>query len=201
MGMDKRGAEGFRLRPDGKPFSLIVSDVNDAIPEKMSELCKEYWDAVGIRTIINATDRTLMNQQFASGEFMIAGWAMDGASELPVAIGTNPYIAGWQWAPQWNAWYNSNGATGQEPPENVKRMFELAKQMPFLSPEEQKKAGAEIWDIWAEGLWRIGTIGLVPKPGIYKTNLKNVDTNTYTDNSDIGIGTFNRHYQFYWDTK
>jgi hypothetical protein len=26
-----------------------------------------------------------------------------------------------------------------------------------------------------------------------------VDTNTYTDNADVGIGTFNRHYQFYWE--
>ncbi|MBI5668511.1 MAG: ABC transporter substrate-binding protein [Chloroflexi bacterium] len=200
MGMTERDGENFRLRPDGQPFSLIISDVNDAIPEKMSELIKEYWDAVGIRTIVTATDRTLMGQQFTSGEYMVAGWAMDGAAESAVSIGVNGYLQGWQWAPEWNAWYTSRGAEGEEPPENVKRMFELYRNVPIMSVEEQRAALTEIFDIWEEGLWRIGTIGMVPKPGMYRKGLHNVDTNTYTDNADVGIGTFNRHYQFYWDT-
>ncbi len=199
MGMDKRDSDNFRLRADGKPFSLIVSDVKDAVPVKMGELMKEYWEAVGVRTVLRATDRTLMGQQFTSGEFMIAGWAMDGAGELPVGIGTNGYLQGNQWAPQWYAWFNSNGAQGQKPPANVERMLTLYKQVPLLGPDEQKKALTEIFDIWMEGLWRIGTIGQVPKPGIVRNGLHNVDTNTYTDNADVGIGTFNRHYQFFWD--
>jgi peptide/nickel transport system substrate-binding protein len=199
MGMDQRDNEGFRLRSDGRPFSLIISDVNDAIPEKMSELIKEYWDAVGVRTIIRATDRTLMNEQFDSGEFMVAGWAMDGASEGSTALGVNSYLRGWQWAPQWYAWLNSGGEQGTEPPENVKQMQLLYDKVATMSPEEQTEALVSIWDTWKEGLWRIGTIGLVPKPGIYRRGLNNVDTNTYTDNADVGIGTFNRHYQFFWD--
>ncbi|MEW6581045.1 MAG: ABC transporter substrate-binding protein [Chloroflexota bacterium] len=198
MGMDKRDGEGFRLRPDGKPFSLIISDVNDAIPEKMSELIKEYWDAIGVRTIVTPTDRTLMTEQFGSGEYMVSGWAMDGAAELAVAIGVNGYLQAWQWAPQWNTWYASRGAQGEEPPADVKRMLELYREVPFMAPDDQQAALTEIWDIWKEGLWRIGTIGMVPKPGIVRNGLGNVDTNTYTDNADVGIGTFNRHYQFYW---
>ena len=77
-------------------------------------------------------------------------------------------------------------------------MLELYREVPFMGPEEQAAALIEIWDIWEEGLWRIGTIGMVPKPGIVRNGLGNVDTNTYTDNADVGIGTFNRHYQFYW---
>jgi peptide/nickel transport system substrate-binding protein len=198
MGMDQRDGEGFRLRPDGQPFSLIVSDVNDAVPEKMAELLKEYWDAAGIRTIIRATDRTLMSEQFDSGDFMIAGWAMDGASDIAVSIGTNSYLRGWQWAPQWNAWLNSKGASGEEPPADVKKMLELYDQVPFMEPTARNEALTEIFDIWMDGLWRVGTIGMVPKPGIYKSDLGNVDTETFTDNADVGIGTFNRHYQFYW---
>ena len=73
----------------------------------MSELIKEYWDAIGVRTIVTATDRTLMMEQFGSGEFMVSGWAMDGAAELAVGIGTNGYLTAWQWGPQWNTWYSS----------------------------------------------------------------------------------------------
>jgi len=199
MGMDKRDGEKFRLRPDGKPFSLIISDVNDAVPEKMGELVAEYWTAVGIRVIVKSTDRTLMGQQFTSGEFMVAGWAMDGVAELPMSVGATSYPTGYQWGPKWQAWYNSDGKDGEEPPANVKRLFELYKQVPYMDPDARKKALTEIWDIWKDGLWRIGTIGQVPKPGIVRNGLKNVDTNTYTDNADVGIGTFNRHYQFFWD--
>ncbi len=199
MGMDKRDGENFRLRKDGKPFSLIISDVKDAVPVKMGELMKEYWDAVGVRTVLRTTDRTLMGQQFTSGDFMIAGWAMDGAGELAVGIGGNRYLQAWQWGPQWNSWFDSQGEKGEKPPANVERMLTLYRQVPLLAAEEQKKALTEIFDIWKEGLWRIGTIGQVPKPGIVRNGLHNVDTNTYTDNADIGIGTFNRHYQFYWE--
>jgi len=200
MGMTERDGEGFRLRPDGQSFSLIISDVNDAVPQQMAELVKEFWDAIGIRTIVTATDRALMGEQFTSGDFMVSGWAMDGAAELPVAIGTNGYLQAWQWGPQWNAWYTSGGTAGEEPPDNVRRMLELYRDVPFISPEEQQAALTEIFNIWEEGLWRIGTIGMVPKPGIVRNGLRNVDTNTYTDNADVGIGTFNRHYQFYWET-
>lgn len=199
MGMDKRDGENFRLRPDGQPFSLIISDVNDAVPEKMAELIKEYWDEIGIRTIVTATDRTLMGQQYNSGEYMVSGWAFDGASEAVQLIAGNPYIQGNHWAPKWFTWYNSLGKSGEEPSADVKRMFDLYRSVPTLDPEAQKKALTEVFDIWSDGLWRIGTIGMVPKPGIYRNGLKNVDTNTYTDNSDVGIGNQNRHYQFYWD--
>ena len=199
MGMTGRSGDGFRLRPDGQPFSLIISHVADAVPENMGVLMKEYWDAVGIRTIVSATDRTLMGQQFGSGEYMIAGWAMDGAAESAVAIGVNGYLQAWQWGPLWNIWYSSRGEQGEVPPDDVRRMLELYREVPFMGLEEQREALIEIFDIWQEGLWRIGTIGLVPKPGIVRNGLRNVDTNTYTDNADVGIGTFNRHYQFYWE--
>jgi peptide/nickel transport system substrate-binding protein len=198
MGMSERDSEGYRLRPDGEQFTLIISNVPDAVPAKMAELLRGYWEAIGIRTTIKDTDRTLMGQQFSSGEFMIAGWAMDGAAEMAIKIGANAYLAGWQWAPQWNAWYNSNGAEGEEPPANVKRMFELYKGLPFMAEAEQTEALSEMFDIWQEGLWRIGTIGMVPKPAITRNGLGNVDENTFTDNADVGIGFFNRMYQFYW---
>lgn len=200
IGMSELDGEGFRLRPDGQPFTLIISDVNDAVPERMAELIKEYWDALGIRTLVRATDRTLMNQQFDSGEYMVSGWAMDGASDLSVSIGTNSYLRGWQWAPQWNAWLNSGGTSGEEPPAEIAEMLTLYNQVPYMSDEDRAAALTTIFDTWAEGLWRIGTIGMVPKPGIYRVGLGNVDTQTFTDNADVGIGTFNRHYQFYWET-
>ncbi|BDP43707.1 peptide ABC transporter substrate-binding protein (plasmid) [Deinococcus aetherius] len=197
VGMQKRDADGYRLRPDGKPFTLIISNVPDAVPAKMAELVRGDWQKVGLRTTIKDTERTLMEQQFDSGEFMVSGWAMDGASEDSLRTGANRYISGWQWAPQWTLWFNTKGKQGQKPPADVQRMFTLYAAAPSQAPEQQRETLAQAFDIWEKGLWRIGTIGLVPKPGISRTNLGNVDTNTYTDNADVGIGFYNRMYQFY----
>lgn len=197
-GMSKRDADGYRTRPDGKTFTLIISNVPDAVPAKMAELVRGYWQKVGLRTTIKDTERTLMNTQFDSGDYMVSGWASDGASEESLVTGANIYMAGWQWAPSWRTWFNTAGAKGTEPPAEVKRLFTLYRQVPTQSGADQKKSLTEMFDTWEKGLYRIGTIGLVPKPGVNRKNLGNVDTNTYTDNADVGIGFFNRMYQFYW---
>ena len=198
MGMDARDNEGFRLRPDGQPFTLIISNVPDAVPAKISELARDYWQAVGVRTSVKDTERTLMIEQFDSGDFMVSGWAMDATSPLAFQIGANPYMSGWQWAPQWTLWNNSNGEGGEEPPADVKRMFELYRDLPTTPVADQDAAMTEMFDLWGRGLYRIGTVGLVPIPAVTRNGLGNVDENTYTSNSSIGIGTFNRHYQFFW---
>lgn len=198
MGMNERDGDGYRLRPDGEPFTLVISNVPDAVPAKMAELVRGFWQDLGLRTTVRATERSLMEEQFTSGDFMIAGWAMDGASEESVRIGANSYLEGWQWAPEWNAWFSSGGADGQEPPADVRRMLELYREVPYMAEAEQTEALTEVFDIWQDGLWRIGTIGQVPKPAVTKNGLGNVDKDTYTDNADVGIGFYNRLYQFFW---
>ncbi len=198
VGMSKKDGEGYRLRPDGKPFTLIISNVADAVPAKMAELVSGYWQKVGIRTNIKDTERTLMQQQFTSGAYMVSGWAADSFSEQSILVGANGYLSGYQWAPQWQAWFNSKGKQGQEPPANVKKLFTVYANLPITPQAQQKAALTDLMNLWGQGLYRIGTIGQVPKPGIVRTTLGNVDTNTYTDNADVGIGFYNRQYQFYW---
>ncbi len=64
--------------------------------------------------------------------------------------------------------------------------------------EERNKTLTEIFDIWAENLWKIGVVGMVPLSAIAKINLKNVNTGTFTANASVGCGNFNRLYQLFW---
>ena len=164
----------------------------------ISELVEEYWEEVGVKTSINPVDRAYLITCFAGGTYMVNPWAFDSSAECAIAAGMNPYIKGWPWAPQWQTWWDTKGEKGEEPPEEVKRMFSLADEIPFLSEEERNKALKEIFDTWAENVWRIGTVGMVPKPAVTNINLGNVNTDTYTDNASVGCGTFNRIYQFFW---
>ncbi len=193
----KRDKQGFRLRSDGETLTIVISHCLDH-PIITSELVKEYWEEIGIKTVVNPVDRSYLMTLFDAGKHMIVPWAFDGSAEGAVAIGMNPYIKGWQWAPQWYTWGITKGEKGEEPPEKVKRMFSLYDKVPYLPKEERNKALTEIFDIWAENVWRIGTVGMMPKPAITNVNLGNVNTNTYTDNASVGCGTFNRIYQLFW---
>jgi len=198
MGLDKRDPNGYRLRPDGKPLHLIISHVPDAVPIVYSEVVREYWEEIGIKTSIKPVDRQYMGECFNNGKFMIAPWALDGTAENAIIAGGFGYLMGWSWAPQWMAWWSTKGEKGEEPPEEVKRMMSLNEKVPYLPKKERNKALQEALDIWAKNIWAIGIVGMAPKPAITNINLGNVDTDTYTDNTSVCGGYFNRMYQFFW---
>ncbi len=197
MGLNKRDKQGYRFRSDGKPLSLVILTI--LTPGASTEIVKEYLEEVGIKVSIHPVDPTYMHTCFAGGTYMIALWGYSESSEPSIVAGMNASVKGRLWAPQWMTWLNTNGEKGEEPPDEVKRMASLYDDVPFLPEEERNKVLTEVFDIWAEGLWHIGVIGLPPFPAITNINLGNVNTDTYSvDNPDVGCGNFNRIYQFFW---
>lgn len=53
MGLDKRDAEGYRLRKDGERLSVVIEWCN-WYDSSIFELTKEYWEAVGVEVTIKA---------------------------------------------------------------------------------------------------------------------------------------------------
>ena len=49
-----------------------------------------------------------------------------------------------------------------EPPAEMKRVTALIDQAKSASPEEQVKMARELFTIWADQVYEIGTIGLTP---------------------------------------
>ena len=62
MGLDKRNADGYRLRADGEVLSVTVV-VSDLLPMWVSvtELALQQWEELGIKTSIKATTPTSNN--------------------------------------------------------------------------------------------------------------------------------------------
>ncbi len=198
MGLDKKDKDGFRLKPDGETLLLIISNTADVMPAEWSELIKEYWENVGVKTAVTPVDRVYLMTLWATGNYMVSVWGFEGAAECAIAPGMNFYVKGSPWGPLWMTWWNTEGESGEEPPEDVKRMFSLYDEVPYLPKEERNKALQEIFDIWGEGLWDIGVVGEVPRIGITNINLKNAKNFLYTECSSVGNGTLNRLYQAFW---
>ena len=193
MGMDQRDGEGFRLLPGGEPFTLVAEfPVQVAVLTKTGELLKEYWDKVGIRTLVKSPQWSAMSQRIGTGEFMVITWPIDGVDALSSRIDPNPIDPlrpGWT-MPLWWSWWRTEGEEGLEPPEEIKELFALAERKPFVDDEEFTRDIANVMmDFQAEDLSTIGTIAYMRYPTVVKNKLGNVDALTVYGFSHASDGT------------
>jgi peptide/nickel transport system substrate-binding protein len=159
MGMDKKGDDGFRLAPDGKPFSILfeVGDLSeDHVP--MAELMAEYWKKVGINTTVKKEDWNLVSQRFTANELQATDiWAHE---TIWPSGGWDDYLPGNYWGQLWHQWYMSQGKQGEEPPDEVKKIFDSHKTFmtaPFGS-DESKNALQAIYQSYLDNVWTFNVV-------------------------------------------
>ncbi|MCD6368730.1 MAG: ABC transporter substrate-binding protein [Thermoproteales archaeon] len=144
MGLDKRDAEGWRLRPDGKRMELLIETSGGGglwIP--LSELLVDYWKSIGIYTRMKYEEASLLTQRIKANEtqVLVNSW-LD-----TIVINHNPYMIDWVFlndptkiSQGFYEWYTSKGKKGMEPPEEFKPLFTLYDKMrSSRSPMEIKK--------------------------------------------------------------
>ncbi|CAM3929892.1 ABC transporter substrate-binding protein [Lederbergia lenta] len=130
MGM-KKGADGFRIGPDGKRFS-IPFEVQAAAPDivPLAELLTEMWKEIGIHVTVKTIDGTLWSTRNTANELQASIiW-----THTPLY-----YMQDWGqgfWGPLWDKWWKSGGKNGEEPPEDVKEYYSLMDKMNVSPPEE-----------------------------------------------------------------
>ncbi|NMB11978.1 MAG: ABC transporter substrate-binding protein [Firmicutes bacterium] len=180
MGLDKRGADGFRLRPDGKPLMLeIMFWPGESGPQKRSvtELAKVAWEKIGIKMDVKETERSYLQVRRQAADFDMTLWHTGFMSD-PLVILNPWHLVPTTWesgAPLWTEWYNTNGESGEEPPEYIKRLFGLWEIMQTsLDSDAVTSAGRELVEIYIDNLCSIGTVGLAGWPILIKENLRNV---------------------------
>jgi len=176
MGL-KRGPDGIRLRPDGKPLAVTIEVVTTGIQWiDACELIKKYWEAVGVKTAVKPIERSLFYSRKAAAEHDIAIWGGDGGMEVLLEPRWYfPFSGESNHAPLWQLWYNSGGKSGEEPPPEVKKQMQLYDEITkTASFARQKLLMKQILDIDAKNLYVIG-ISSNPKGfGIVKNNFRNV---------------------------
>lgn len=125
MGLGKRNQEGYRLKPDGKVFDMLIecgAQAPDLLP--LSELIVEYLKNIGIKASLKRIDPQLWSQRNSANEIQATiyychdlGWDNSFTSRVVEVMG-----------PLWRAWYDSDGKEGEEPPVWVKRAYEIDKK-------------------------------------------------------------------------
>ncbi|MCB1488387.1 MAG: ABC transporter substrate-binding protein [Bauldia sp.] len=194
MGLKDSDGDGTLERPDGKPLVVRLIYSTQGSPQKMHELVRDYWSAVGVRVDLKEVTSDEYRANGNNNDLDLTTWQNDGVSAPAIAgdatVMVPPFgdyfnpVNGFGWA----AWKTSNGAEGIEPPEDIKKLWDLADQFLKyeLGTEESNRLGAEIAQIQLDNYIRIGTLGKIVSPYVHRNDLENVPELTA------------KTYDYYW---
>lgn len=189
MGLEWNAEKTGRMRPDGKPLEIVMETWEEFAP--FAELVSEMWTVVGVKTTMRQIERSLWDERLAANEIDAMADPYDSVAEPVLRGQTMSRIrpGGDTQMPLWKDWFGSDGAKGEEPPAEIKELYDLCQQFAVAKPgsEEYMALGKEIATRYTNALYRIG-IYLGPRVMIFSNDLGNVPTE----------GIFANDYGF-WD--
>lgn len=182
MGLKDSDGDGVRERPDGKPLVIRLVYSSQGVPVKMQELVRDYWSAVGVRVDLKEVTSDEYRAAANNNDLDLTTWKYDGTAAPTISQDVTVFIppfgdvfnpgTGFRWA----AWKSTDGAEGIEPPAEIKKLWDLAEkfiQYPMGS-DESNRLGAEIVKIHTDDMLKIGTVGDIVAPFLYRNDLQNV---------------------------
>lgn len=173
MGLKWDENHEYRLRPDGKKLSWIL---NFPMEDKPTELVVEYWKKIGIDVPLKVISPALIGERNMGNTSSMSAWeGSEGSNDINF-----PRLRKWfvpllfrstAWCPLWARWYETDGKEGEEPPQEIKNLFEWQEKLQATMDVEW---GKKILSCQAENIWTIGTVGMVPFCVLARSNLCNI---------------------------
>ncbi len=193
MGLKWDENHEYRLRSDGKTLSIVAEYCLQWLgtrPGIEMELIKEYWKKVGIKATFKQMTESLNIGRMMANEHDLTLWGTGGGAELQArAAYPIRLMPPWHWAfipsggPEWRKWYDTEGKEGEEPPENIKLMFNVVDEWlatPRAEEEKYRNLANELLILNVKGLYQIGTCQAPPRLAIRKNGLRNARRETAT---------------------
>lgn len=194
MGLTEKDRDGFRTLSDGKTINLSIVFYEGWLESEGWELTKEYWGDVGLKTTLRAVESGLFWGLSCSPEFVIASRRGTNSTEVSSDRGRGGIASPLQcpsWSPAWREFlqakynidtgsktladYEGGRMPGEEPPAPMMKLWDgimKAANSEFGS-RDYADAYQDVFDVFAEQLYVIGTVGLVPDLVLSKRNVGN----------------------------
>ncbi len=176
----KRGANGIRLMPDGRPLELVVESTGESSMEAdVLELVTEDWAKLGIKLLTRTSQRDLFRSRVAAGETNMSVWAGvdNGAPTAEFSpkefVPSDPYQLQW---PMWGTYVSTQGTAGQKIDDpSAQKLVDLYNQWLVAQDDAtRKKIWDEILDINADQVYSIGIVTATLVPVVVSNKLHNV---------------------------
>ncbi len=180
MGLKKR-KDGFRLGPDGKPFSVFWEySLQYVGSHKFVQLIVGYFNDIGIKMVVKElSTKELRVKQHANDTDITNEWV----SPFEHTVFASPVIFAPPYGTShpiidipWWEWKESKGIQGEEPPLWVKNLWELGDEFSTLIPgsEWYNAIGKQIVKVNLDNLSAIGILSDVPLITIVSNKLGNI---------------------------
>ncbi len=187
-GLTEKDADGFRLRPDGQRFSIVV-EANDAGHAKALELLTENFAEVGVELLPRIIDRTQWDNNRRNNDFQMQWMPYDRMTYVPA----DPRrLMGWDaFANEHFTWYNTKGDSGIEPAADspLREIFALwDKASQSATVEEADESVRQMAEIFVNEGWVIGVYGEGTVVQVVRKGVHNLQPNLVNDDIFRGIG-------------
>lgn len=182
LGLNRRGSDGIRLTPDGRPLELVVETAGEE-PSQLAilHLITDTWREAGIRLFTKSEQREVLRNRVFAGRTLLSVWyglenALAKPSTPPNELApTSQQQLGW---PMWGRHFESSGRAGE--PIDDPAAAELLRLYEAWTGSTSGAEMAEIWrrilTIRMENVFSIGTVRKVPQPVVVNDRLRNVPT-------------------------
>ena len=177
----KKGSDGVRLRPDGKPLEWVMehTDIQGSPALDEHNLIQKYWAAIGVKIDLKYDERALYEQRVHDAAVIsTAGFGWDRSSVVKADpgrfLGT---IDDGPWAPAYGHWYNKSPYKQVEPPPDhpIRQIWDFwAKTQ--AEPDEAKRTALfqQLLGVHKQHPYAIGVVGELVVPMVVKTTFHNV---------------------------
>ena len=178
IGLTKRDAEGFRLRPDGKRLSLLFDvpayqQAGPALDEAL--IVSGGWRQLGIETRIKSWPLAVIGIREGLGEFTVGTNDMAEMDLFSFPDWVFP-TRNQYWHPQVGRWYATGGEKGEPPTGPMKELLDLYARV--QAEPDLEKAHALVLEAIRihveEGPFVLGTVADLPELVLLKENFRNV---------------------------
>ncbi len=194
LGLTERDSNGIRLRSDGDPLTVIIEMSANVDPSRLSlhELVKEYWEDVGVATLLRGVGASAAAPSAESMEWDLLPDNED-RGEMYVTLLDDVELQGFRNAP-WTNWLRANadvesGAKtldefeggvlpGREPPAEILEMANIYKDLQgtVFGSVDYLFLATEYWQRWSDNVYTIGTVAETPFIFIARSNIGNIPT-------------------------
>lgn len=165
LGLTWNDDNSQRLLPDGRPFELAIQVLSDGVFPNIpvAELQAQGWEELGIATTVIPTPGALLGERRLAGDYQIQSVSTNFGGQAPIIAALRgepmPVSPNWVVNPPWAQWVMTDGAEGEEPPEDVKRLYEIFEEF-VAEPDAQKRfeLESEMYAIHNENRWLIGAV-------------------------------------------
>jgi peptide/nickel transport system substrate-binding protein len=202
IGLTERDSDGFRQRPDGETLvlRLDVDSSPGSVADDQNQLIGQYWEAVGVRTIINSMERTLRETVQFSDRYSVIGAGI-GNTAVPLAFDGWHGGAPGGWGRYVRTVNTELDPLGVQPPE-ADPVYELQalidEAYATIDLDEAHEILKQALDIYYDQCYNIGVVGAGGVPVVVSNRMKNVPDGNIQANALMQINNA-QPAQFYID--